>query len=65
MGGYRDCCRSLCKALNESLRASDWATGALLSDLVLRLEKQLWLMDTSPHNRGVGSCRSVSLFLTC
>jgi hypothetical protein len=62
---YRDCCRRLCAALNESLRSSDAATGALLSDLALRLEKQLWLMDTSPHDRGAESCRSVSLFLTC
>jgi hypothetical protein len=62
---YRDCCRRLCRALNEALRAEDPATGAMLSELVMRLEKHLWLMDTSTHDRGAASCRSVSLLLTC
>jgi hypothetical protein len=62
---YRACCRSLCRALSESQRAVDTASGAMLSELALRLEKQLWLMDTSQHDRGAESCRSVSLFLTC
>jgi hypothetical protein len=62
---YRDCCRHLCRALNESIRSADPATGAMLSELAMRLEKQLWLMDVSTHDRGAESCRSVSLFLTC
>jgi hypothetical protein len=66
MGGYRDCCRKLCKALDKSLQVSDGATGALLSDLGLRMEKQLWLLDTPPNSRGADySSRSVSLFLAC
>jgi hypothetical protein len=65
MAEYRACCRTLCAALNESQRTSDGVTGALLSDLGRQLEKQLWLMDASPHNRSEDSCRSVSLFLTC
>jgi hypothetical protein len=65
MIAYRACCRKLCKALNESQRISDGPTGALLSELGLSLEKQLWLMDASPHSRSADSCRSVWLFLTC
>jgi hypothetical protein len=65
MTAYRECCRKLCKALDESKRIPDATTGALLSDLALRLEKQLWLMDGSPHDRDAESCRSVSLFLAC
>jgi hypothetical protein len=65
MIAYRTCCRRLCKALNESQRISDGPTAALLSELGLRLEKQLWLMDASPQSRSADSCRSVWLFLTC
>jgi hypothetical protein len=65
MAEYRTCCRRLCTALNESKRVSDDVSRALLSDLGLQLEKQLWLMDASPHSRGDETCRSVSLFLTC
>ena len=65
LADYRACCRRLCKALSEALRISDAATGAVLSALVLRLEKQLWLMDTPRHNVGAEPYRSISLFLTC
>jgi hypothetical protein len=62
---YRACCRRLCGAMNEALRISDGATGAMLGGLMLRLEKQLWLMDTPRLSAGVDPYRSISLFLTC
>jgi hypothetical protein len=62
---YRACCRHLCKALNEALRISYAPAIAMLSDFVLRLEKQLWLMDTPKSEPGSDPYRSVSLFLTC
>jgi hypothetical protein len=65
MAEYRGCCRRLCKALNEARRISDVSSCAMLSELVLRLEKQLWLMDTPEHDPGTERYRSVSLFLTC
>jgi hypothetical protein len=65
MAEYRGCCRRLCKALNEARRISDAASCAMLSELVLRLEKQLWLMDTPERDPGTERYRSVSLFLTC
>jgi hypothetical protein len=65
MAQYRFSCRLLCRALNEALSAADARVGAMLSDLVLRLEKQLWLMDTHGTNHGSDRHRSVSLFLTC
>jgi hypothetical protein len=65
LGDYRACCRRLCKAMKEALRISDATTGAVLSDLMLRLEKQLWLMDTPRLSSGTEPYRSISLFLTC
>jgi hypothetical protein len=65
MAEYRGCCRRLCAALREARRVSDAATGAFLSDLALRLEKQLWLMDPRPGDSEVNCCRSVLLFLAC
>jgi hypothetical protein len=62
---YRGCCRRLCAALNEARRVSDEATSALLSDLALRLERQLWLMDKRPKNDEIEYGRVVSLFLAC
>jgi hypothetical protein len=62
---YRACCRLLCKALSEALRISYAPAVAMLSDFVLRLEKQLWLMDTPKSDPGADRYRSVSLFLTC
>lgn len=62
---YRGCCRRLCAALNEARRVPDEATSALLSDLALRLERQLWLMDRRPKNDEIEYGRVVSLFLAC
>jgi hypothetical protein len=65
MTEYRGCCRRLCAALNEARRVSDDATGSLLRDLALRLERQLWLMDRRPKNDEIEYGRVVSLFLAC
>jgi hypothetical protein len=65
MAAYRASCRLLCRALNEALCNTDGPTCAILSDFVLRLEKQLWLMDAPENDPGSDRYRSVSLFLTC
>ena len=61
---YRKCSRRLCAALQGARRSSDAATAALLRALILRLEKQLWLLDSlsgSAHED-----RSVlGIFLAC
>jgi hypothetical protein len=65
MTEYRGCCRKLCAALSEARRVSDDALGALLGDLALRLERQLWLVDRRPKNDEIEYGRVVSLFLAC
>lgn len=65
MAEYRACCRLLCKALSEALRVANTPSVSMLSDFILRLEKQLWLMDTPKNDPGSDRYRSVSLFLTC
>jgi hypothetical protein len=65
MSEFRGCCRRLCTALNEARRVSDHATSALLCNLALRLERQLWLLDTRPDNHEIEYGRVVSLFLAC
>jgi hypothetical protein len=62
---YRGCCRRLCAALNEARRVSDRSSSALLCNLALRLERQLWLLDTRPDNHEIEYGRVVSLFLAC
>jgi hypothetical protein len=62
---YRASCRMLCEALNEARRASQAPAGAMLSDIILRLEKQLWIMDSPKQTRRTDQYRSVSLFLAC
>jgi hypothetical protein len=64
LAAYRACCRRVCGALREAIDNRDSLTGAMLSGLVLKLEKQLWLIDTA-RNRGADDWRSVSLFLAC
>jgi hypothetical protein len=65
MAEYRACCRLLCRALNEALRISNGPAGAMLSDFVLRLEKQLWLVNAPKRDPGTDPYRSVALFLAC
>jgi hypothetical protein len=65
MEEYRACCRLLCKALSEAQRVPNGPTAAMLSDFVLALEKQLWLIDPgSPEHRPY-RLRSMSFLLTC
>jgi hypothetical protein len=61
---YRKCSRRLCAALQGARRSSDAATAALLRALILRLEKQLWLLDSLSGSALVD--RSVlGIFLAC
>jgi hypothetical protein len=57
IGAYRSCCRHLCQALGAAKRLGDAVTAWLLTDVVHRLERQLWLLD--PRS---GACRAAALF---
>jgi hypothetical protein len=65
LAAYRSCCRILCAAMREAMGLQDQASVLLLRDLILRLEKQLWVIDTPARNRGLDDRRAVALFLTC
>jgi hypothetical protein len=65
LASYRSCCRILCAAMREAMGLHDQASALLLRDLILRLEKQLWVIDTPARNRGLDDNRAVALFLTC
>jgi hypothetical protein len=65
MEEYRACCRLLCKALTESQRASNAQASAMLSDFILALEKQLWLIDPGRRETRADRFRSMSFLLTC
>jgi hypothetical protein len=62
---YRACCRALCSAMKVAMAASDSTTVLLVRDLVLRLEKELWMIDSPERNRGADDIRAVALFLSC
>jgi hypothetical protein len=62
---YRACCRTLCTAMREAIRLQDQSSVLLLRDLILRLEKQLWVIDVPARNRGLDDSRAVALFLSC
>jgi hypothetical protein len=62
---YRGCCRALCAAMKVAMASADSATVLLLRDIVLRLEKELWMIDAPERNRGVDDSRAVALFLSC
>jgi hypothetical protein len=65
MEEYRGCCRLLCKALSEAHRVSNVPTAAMLSDFILALEKQLWLIDPGRREPLSNRLRSMSFLLTC
>lgn len=65
LGAYRGCCRRLSQAMRQALRDSDAATNAILAQLAMLLEKQLWLIDLPQYSRGIDDRRSVRLFLAC
>jgi len=65
LASYRSCCRILCAAMREAMGLQDSASVLLLRDLILRLEKQLWMIDVPARNRGLDDSRAVALFLSC
>jgi hypothetical protein len=62
---YRASCRALCAALTEARHVADATTAAMLSGLLQRLEKQLWLLDASHERPRVGAASAINLFLSC
>ena len=62
---YRACSRRLCDAMKEAVRISDRESAAVLRILILRLEKQLWVIDSPSRSYGVHDSRAVALFLSC
>jgi hypothetical protein len=62
---YRASCRALCAALTEARHTADATTAAMLSGLLQRLEKQLWLLDSSHERPRVGAASAINLFLSC
>jgi DNA-binding ferritin-like protein len=63
LAAYRAACRPLCASLQEARRSADGATAVMLSSLLQRLEKQLWLLDSSPECVQVG-LPTIDLFLS-
>jgi hypothetical protein len=61
---YRGTCRALCAALQAAQQISDTTTAAMLSSVLQRLEKQLWLLDSSSDRTRVG-LPTINLFLSC
>lgn len=61
---YRATCRALCEALQEARRLADATTSAMLASVLQRLEKQLWLLDSSAERTRVG-LPTITLFLSC
>jgi hypothetical protein len=62
---YRPCFSHLGRALREARRISDEQTMAILSCLVVRLEKHLWLSDLPLTERRVLDWSAVNLFSLC
>jgi hypothetical protein len=65
MEEYRACCHLLCKALSESNRILNAPTAAMLSDFILALEKQLWLIEPGRREPRSDRYRGMSFLLTC
>jgi DNA-binding ferritin-like protein len=61
---YRATARALCASIIEARKISDATTAALLSALVHRLEKQLWLLASS-ESRPHAGLPTINLFLSC
>jgi hypothetical protein len=62
---YRACSRALCAAMKESARLADSTSTLGLRELIIQLEKQLWMIDEPDRSRGREDRRAVSLFLSC
>jgi hypothetical protein len=65
LASYRSCCRALCAAMREAMLVPDQSSVLMLRDLILRLEKQLWMIDVPARYRGFDDSRAVALFLSC
>jgi hypothetical protein len=65
LNAYRPCFFRLGKALREARRVSDGETMTILSHLIVRLEKHLWLFDLPLSERRVVDWSSVNLFSLC
>jgi hypothetical protein len=65
LNAYRPCFVRLGKALREARRLSDEATMAVLSQLIIRLEKHLWLFDLPLAERRAVDWSAVNLFSLC
>jgi hypothetical protein len=65
LGSYRNCSRVLCSAMKEAMNLPDSTSAIILRELIMLLEKQLWMIDDPFRNRGVDDSRSVALFLSC
>jgi hypothetical protein len=65
VNAYRPCFFRLGKALREARRVSDGETMTVLSHLIVRLEKHLWLFDLPHSERRVVDWSAVNLFSLC
>jgi hypothetical protein len=65
LAAYRGSCRRLCAAMKEAIRISDGVSVAMLRELILRLERQLWVIDAPSRTFGIEDSRAVALFLAC
>jgi hypothetical protein len=65
LNAYRPCFSRLGKALREARRISDGETMTILSHLIVRLEKHLWLFDLPLSERRVVDWSAVNLFSLC
>jgi len=65
MRTYGKCSHQLCRVVQEARRISDSTTAAMLSDLILRMEKQLWLLDAPSQQREPASRRVVAFYFSC
>lgn len=65
LNAYRPCFFRLGRALREARRVSDEATMAIVSRLIVRLEKHLWLFDLPLAEWRAVDWSSVNLFSLC
>jgi hypothetical protein len=64
VANYRAASRALCAALEEAKQSGDRTTAVLLTTILHRLEKQLWLLDSSRERPRIG-LPLINLFLSC
>ncbi len=65
MRTYGKCSHQLCRVVQEARRISDATTAAMLSELILQMEKQLWLLDAPSQQHAPATRRVVSFFFSC